>query len=114
MRDMTSLIESSLQRPIVLRNVRTKSENLGMFIKEEGEYSFLYREYSNPKCDGRGNMIISTTISPEDNLVKKGRLIYHLFFEKSGATAIYDESDRAFERYSELLTSHGISPFSSE
>lgn len=90
-REDSSVIENILGVPIMLGEISGAWEERGIFVKENRDYTFLSREYSDPEKDGRGNIIISRGVSNESILIPKGEFNYVIKFGLGGGNGIFDE-----------------------
>lgn len=116
-----SILEDILGVPVMLEEVSGVWEEQGIFIDDPaGDYLFLSRDYSDPKKDGRGNIIVAKNISSKD-IVLETKNNYLIKFLHGGSGAIYDENDLKLERgiwdlksgymiYNRLLNFSGIHP----
>jgi hypothetical protein len=116
-----SVLKNILGVPVVLEEISGAWEDQGIFVENPiGEYLFLSRDYSDPKKNGRGNIIMAKTISSKD-IVLKTKNNYLIRFLHGGSGAIFDESDLEFQEviwdlkkgyiiYDKLLKFAGIYP----
>ena len=116
-----SILENILGVPIKLKEFSGAWEDYGIFIKENKGYTFLTREYADPDKNGRGNMILVSSINLEDIIIAN-ESFYIIKSAQCSGTAIYDKRDldiplhnsidaglkEGFAPYDLLLTRAGI------
>lgn len=88
----SSVIEKILGVPIILGEISGAWKERGIFVKENEDYTFLSRMYSDPEKDGRGNIILSRGVSNDSILIDKGEFNYAIKFGLGGGgNGIFDE-----------------------
>ena len=118
-----SIIENILGIPITLKEFSGIWEEEGIFVKENEEYTFLSRHYSESEKNRRGNIIFARDITLDDTLAKENESSYIIGFKNGVGTSVYDEGDlniesekdifglrESFIIYNQLLIFSGIPP----